>query len=391
MLRRGIVVAGLVLYFCAGLWPARLWPAEQAGQGRTQSQQQSPPVTLVVFDFGVQEGMGAEAGRQIADALSARLTQEKGLRVIPRTEIAAGLQKEGLEPPAPNDRVAAVEAGHFLGAELAVFGRAYLSRGSSYVVAKVVSTEDLALTGVIVKGAPEEEVTLLGERAAAKLSEVIQNQQGAGWTYSLPSQWVARVLRRGAAMGQGVGESKPPRVAVLMSEGHLGKQLPQSICELSATRFFQDADLDAYSCGTPQSQQWAKSLRWEANERGKDEPGPMKGLPAETEGADLVIVGLGWSSPTPKYGAYGKLAICDARVEVKVIDRATGLQLGSTDAWGLSLGRTEEEAARKALERAGTLVAAYTGRLIEGWAKQHSSTAHTDEGKDGKPEQPGTK
>jgi hypothetical protein len=115
----------------------------------------------------------------------------------------------------------------------------------------------------------------------------------------------------------------------------------------------------------------------------------MRGLPPETEGADLVIIGHGWSSTTPKYGAYGKLAICDARVEVKVINRTTGLQLGAADAWGLALGRTEEEAARKALERAGRSVAAHTGGWIEGWAIQHASSAQTGEGKDGKPEQPG--
>jgi hypothetical protein len=392
MLRRAMVVGGLVLLFAVGVRPTVLWPAEQAGdEVRTQSQEQPAPISVVVFDFGVPEGMSPEVGRQVADALSARLAQEKDFRVVPRTEIAAGLQKEGLEPPAPNDGAAAVEAAYLLGAELAVFGRAYLSGGSNYLAAKVVSTEQLTLTGVILKGAPEEEMTLLAERAAAKLSdvEVIQEQQGAGWSFVLPPQRIARVLRWRPVIWHPVAARKPPRVAVLMLEGHLGKQLPQSICELSAARFYHDTGLDAYACGTPESQQWAKGLRWEANERGRAAAGPMKDLPAETEGAGLVIVGHGWSSPTPKYGAYGKLAICDSRVEVKVIDRATGLQLATFDAWGLALGRTEEEAGRMALERAGMRVAANTLWLIEDWDKKHPSTTQAVEVKDGKPEQPG--
>ena len=368
MLRRGIVVAGMMLLICGSLRPARLHSAEPTEEAGTGAGQQSPPVTFVVFDFKVQEGTDAEVGKRIAEAVSARLAQEKDFRVLPRTEIVAGLQKEGLAAPAPGDRVAAVEAGHFLGAEWAVFGRVVTSGSASYLIAKVVSTEDLALAGVIVKAAPQEEVTLLAERAAAKLSGVLPGQHSMGWASGRPSPLFARSQSWRALLRQRVGDGTLPRVAVLMSEGHLGKQLPQSICEAAATQFLLDAGLDARSCGTTQSQQWARSLRWEANDRGRDEPGPMRGLPPETEGADLVIIGHGWSSPTPKYGAYGELVICDARVEVKVIDRATGLQVSSQNAWGMALGRTEDEAGRKALEQAGRFVAAYAGGQIEGWA-----------------------
>jgi hypothetical protein len=76
-------------------------------------------------------------------------------------------------------------------------------------------------------------------------------------------------------------------------------------------------------------------------------------------------------------------------VEVKVIDRATGLQVSSQNAWGMALGRTEDDAGRKALEQAGRFVAAYAGGQVEGWAQQHGSSAQTAESKDGKPEEPG--
>jgi len=330
------------------------------GTGPPPADQAAPaPITLVVFDFKVQEGMSAGTGKRIADALSSRLAEEKDFRVVLRTEIKAGLEKEGLEPPAPGERVLSIEAGHLLGAELAVFGRAFAYGGSSYLIAKVVSTEDLSLNGVIVKGAPGEELASLPVRAAEELSGL-----------DLMRKREADVMEVKKLVEERGHTFRLPRYAVIMSESHLGQQLPQSICETATAQFLLDVGLDAYACGTPESRQWAKSLRWETHEGGRDEPGPMRELPAETEGADLLIVGHGWSSPTPKHGSYGKLAICDSRVEVKVIDLATALEVGQGMSEGLSLGRTEEEAARKALERAGEQAAFYIGRY-RAWLEQH--------------------
>jgi hypothetical protein len=368
MLRRGVVVAGMMLLICGSLRPARLWPAEQDGDGLKQAQEQSPPVTVVVFDFGVQEGMGAEAGRQIADALSARLAQEKDLRVVPRTQITAGLQKEGLEPPAPGERVPSVEAGNLLGAELAVFGQVAACEGASYLIAKVVSTEDLSLSGVIVKSLPEENLTLVAERAAVKLGDLLnlQGKVSAVRLLTVQRNRGAHVTELKKVAEEKAKKFRLPSFAVVMSESHLGNQLPQSICEAATNQFLLDAGLDARSCGTPQSQQWARSLRWEANERGQE----PKELPAETQGVDILLVGHGWSSPTPKRGAYGKLAICDARVEVRIFDRAKGLQLGQGMYEGLALARTEEEAARKALQRAGEEAGMWLGRGGVSMARQ---------------------
>lgn len=348
-----------------GLVPAQAPPEDQESEvgngGRS-------PIALVVFDFKVREGTDADTGKRIADALSARLAEERRFRVVPRGEIAAGLEKEGLEPPAPGERVPAVEAGHLLGARHAVFGRAFAAGGFSYLMVKVISTEDLSLTGVIVKGAPGEEVASLPVRAAEKLGglELTRERTDAPTL----REW----LRERAAT------SKAPRIAVIMSESHLGRQLPQSICEAATVRLLRDVGLDARSCGTPESQQWARSLRWEVNEGGRDAREAMQELPPGTEDADLLIVGHGWSSTTPKHGSYGKLVICDSRVETKVIDLATGLPMGEESAaWELGIGPTREEAARKALERTGVTAAFYSSGHIARWMEQHPSAADGQE------------
>jgi len=359
---------GLLLVLARAVLAKEAAPTD--GTGPPPAHQGAPtPITLVVFDFKVQQGMGADTGKRIADALSSRLAEERDFRVVPRREINAGLV-EDLGPPAPGERVPAIEAGHLLGAELAVFGRAFTSGGFSYLIAKMVSTDDLTLSGVMVKGAPGEEAASLPVRAAQKLSglDLMRKRTNA---FSL-KEW----LRERAPKG------KAPRIAVIMSESHLGRQLPQSICEAAATKFLLDAGLEAYACGTPASRQWAKSLM--------DGQAGVGELPPETEGADLVIAGHGWSSPTPKHGSYGKLAICDSRVTVKVFDRATGLEMGKVMGEGLSLGRTEEEAARKALQRAGQGAARYCGDPIRVWSAQHPSSAEKQKGKNEAPEKPRT-
>ena len=366
----GVIV--LVLFLVRpGLVPGQAPPEYQESEvgngGRS-------PIALVVFDFKVKEGIGANTGKRIADALSSRLAQEQDFRVVPRTGITEGLEQEGLGPPAPGERVPAIEAGHLLGAGLAVFGRAFASDGSRYLIAKIVNTEDLTLSGVIVKGWLGEEQTALAVRAAQRLSDLLHDRSNGSPAYHLPSQRAKGVRRMKAWLTKSTENCVLPRVAVIMSESHLGGQLPTPICETAATQFLLDVGLDAYACGTPASRQWAKGLM--------DIQATLGEFPPETEGADLVVAGHGWSSPTPKHGSYGRLAICDSRVTVKVFDRATGLEMGQTMGEGFSLGRTEEGAARKALERAGEQVALYTGDQIRVWSVQHPTSSQEQKGKD---------
>jgi len=358
------------------------------GTGPLPANRSAPaPITLVVFDFKVQQGMRADTGERIADALSARLAQEQGFRVVPRADICAGLEKEGLEPPTPGERVPAVEGGHLLGAELAIFGRAFASDGSNYLIAKIVSTGDLTLSGVIVRGWLGEEQIALAVRLAHRLTDLLQDRSSKTLSCQLLPQRARRLRRMKEWLKKWTQDCSLPRIAVVMSESHLGQQLPQSVCEAAATKLLLDAGLDAYACGTPESQQWARGLRWRVNARGREAREAMQDLPPGTEGADLLIVGHGWSSTTARHGSYGRLAICDSRVETKVIDLATGLLMGEeSGAWGLALGRTEEEAARKALERAGVTAAASVRRHIERWMEQHPSTAEKQESTDGRSE-----
>ena len=332
------------------------------------------PLALVVFDFKVKEGIDADTGKRIADALSSRLAQEQDFRVVPRTGITEGLEQEGLGPPTPGERVSSVEAGHLLGAGLAVFGRACTSNGSNYLIAKIVSTEDLTLSGVIVEGWLGEEQTALAVRAAQRLSDLLHDRSTRSPAYRSPPRRARSVPRMSEWLREWTRNCALPRIAVIMSESHLGRQLPQPICEASATQFLLDVGLDAYACGTPESQRWAKGLM--------DTQATLGEFPPETEGADLVLVGHGWSSPTPKHGSYGRLAICDSRVTVKLFDRETGLEMGQTMGDGLSLDRSEEEAARKALERAGERAALYVGDQIRTWSAQHPTSTQEQKGKD---------
>ncbi len=369
MRREALTFAGLAVVLCAGSRPALLRAAEQ-----TDGTREPPPISLVVFDFKVPEGMRADTGGKLADALSSRLAEEQDFRIVPRSDIKAGLEKEGLGPPAPGERVPAVEAGHLLGAGVAVFGRACTSNGSNYLIAKVVSTEALTLSGVIVEGWLGEEQIALAVRAAQRFGDLLHDESTKSPAHQLPPRRTRMLRRMSEWLREWTKNCTLPRLSVVMSESHLGQQLPESICEASAARFLRDAGLDAHACGTPASRRWAKDLM--------DTQATLGEFPPETESADLVVVGHGWSSPTTKHGSYGKVAICDSRVTVKVFDRASGLELGQTMGEGLSLGRTEEGAARKALGRAGEQVASYVGDQIRAWSAQHPVHPEEQRGED---------
>lgn len=296
MLAAGLVFLGAAGAGAAGgVYPTAIFPFAERGEGM--------------------KGYGAK----IADILFAQLAADPELYLVDRADMdktlgEAEINLSGIVAPGQATRV-----GQLTGAKILVTGSVIEADKTLYLVAKIIGTETSQVKGASVKGRTSDEIAGLAEALAGEVAKTIRERA---------EQLVAKETDpadRIAALRRTLGKAKRPTVMIRVNERHVGQATIDPAAETELTLLCRETDFLVIDAKTGAAKQ-----------------------------ADLMIEGEGFSEFAMRRG---NLVSVKARLEVKVVDRATDKVIAADRQVAVEVDLTEQIAGKKALQRAAAEIA----------------------------------
>lgn len=291
-------------------------------------------LTVAVLDFSTPDIDSPELGKVISETVTIMLAGDNSITLVDRASIDKILQEQELSGLLETEQ--AIKVGKLVGARVIVVGKAFQLGESLYITAKLVGTETTLVDGVLVKG-----------NANARADELV---------ISIAQQIAERLRINGAALVAKTLEPDPvlalkaalsgktlPTVAVVINESHVSSRPPSAInpaVEAEIKRTLIECGVTVKDIAPNQLAKWAK-------ETTEGSPAPW---PQGLENVDWVITGEAVSESAARVG---NLHSCTARVEINVIDRATGHILKADSHACRAIDLSENLAARTALQKSG--------------------------------------
>lgn len=325
--------------------PADPPPAEA---GDTESEPASPsqsahtgPLAVAVLDFQIKDPASEDEGAQVAEALTAMLSGQPGIKLVERSALQKTLDEQEPSLTGLTDSSQAVRVGELVGAQILVTGKAFRLGERFFLTGKIIGTETSLVDGLLIRGdvgtGIDELVLELGEKLPGHLREVgpklIAQPLGPD-----PIATFARRLKRRTL----------PTVAVVVSERHYAER-PQPVIdpavETELKQVLQQAGFRIQNVPQNTLADWAADLDAGSGER----------WPRSLAGVDLVITGEAFSE---FLGRTGNLVSCAGRIEVNLIGRQSGEILLAARESTRSVDLSEQIAGKKALQKAGRAVGA---------------------------------
>ena len=272
-------------------------------------------LTVAVFDFEAKED-SRDAGPQVAALINAQLSAEPEMITVERAELAKvlGEQELGLSGTVSTDTAA--KLGHLTGAKVLVTGRVFKAEKETVIVAKIIGTETSRVYGEIVKSAAKP-ITDLSIELAQKIART---------TTARAETLVARVKTREdriESIKKSLKTDKLPVVLVKVAERHFGGPTIDPAAETELGLILKECGFTLVSDKT------------------------------DTK-PDIELIGEAFS----EFGVRkGNLISCKARVELKVIEKASGKILAVDRQTSVAVDLSEHIAAKTALQNAAAELA----------------------------------
>ena len=319
----GLLMAGLAL-------PAAL-AAEPAAATAPAVVVAIPPLDLVAYPVAIlpfeERGSGAAgmAGK-VGDILFAKLVTEPDLQLVDRADLKKTTDELGLNVSGMVSADKAVKLGELTGAKILVSGSVIEAGGSLFLVAKVIGTETSRVVGASVKGSARDNLVGLTEKLADATAKVIRDRSGELVAKPRTDQDVIADLKKA------LGDSARPKIAVHITEQHLGRVVPDPAAETEYGLLLKATGFEVVT---------------------------------DDAAADVVISGEGFSETA---GQFGNLISAKARLEVKAT--AKGGQLLAVDRQTtVAVDLAEHVAGKTALQRAAATTALRLLPKVTGAAK----------------------
>jgi hypothetical protein len=283
-------------------------------------------LTVAVLDFECKETDLGDAGPQMAALTSALLSAEPNLITVERTELAKALSESELSLSGTVSSETAAKVGQLTGAKVLVTGRIFKAGKELLVVAKIISSETSRVYGEVVKGPADTSVSDLSSQLAGRISKIVVEKADT---------LVAKVRtpeERIADLKKALKDRQLPKVSIRIPERHYGQPVNDPAAETELGRILTE-------CGFPV-----------LSDRSTEKP-------------DIEFVGEAFSA----YGMRkGNLISCQARIEVKVIDKATGRAITMDRQTAMAVHLSEQIAAKTALQEAmGALAERIVPRAVK--------------------------
>lgn len=272
-------------------------------------------VAVIGFEDKVPE---KKYGEMLASLVHANLSGSEALVLVDREDVAMALGEVGLSLGGFTSSNSAVQAGQLLGAKVMVTGSVYKVDSKLTVIVRIIGTETTRLIGLDVKG-DESDISGLAEEVASSISSVVE-KRGSELAASNEEERDIHL-----AIQKKFGKERDEAVSIDVVEQHMGsRSAGNQTAENEMVMAFTAAGYKVYES--------------------EDQAGHMP---------DYRITGRGLAEFS---GRRGELISVKARIEVKVVDVASGKIVVVDRESSSAIDTTERLAGGKALQEAALIL-----------------------------------
>lgn len=291
-------------------------------------------ISIAIIDFESKAPGNPEIGKQIGDILTARLSIYDQFRLVERQKLEDLLREAQLNLSGAVDSDQAIKVGKIVGARIMVFGRAFPVDKDLYIVAKIVGVETSQVKGVMAKGSLEGNLSDVIGQVVEKLAEGLEE-----WAPQLLPK--TEVLQsRIAVLKKQLAGRQLPKVAVVIPETHINREVADPAAETEIRKLFQEVGFTVIETSRKFSSEWARAF--------SEDPGDQNWK--DFADADIVVAGEGFSEFGTRLGG---LVSCSARLEVQAVDRQSRRVIISERTTRRAVDLSEAIAGKTALQTAG--------------------------------------
>jgi TolB-like protein len=276
-----------------------------------------PVFPTAVFPFDARGDKVKSMGPVMSEMVFAELSADTQFVLVDLASTKVAVEKAALERSNDVDVKEAGQVGLRLGVQIVVVGSVVETAESVYVIAKIISTQNGHVLGASVKGGAGDNLAVLAEAIAQKISEVV-DQDGSTLLASVDSPDLCVSF-----LNQTLGTMVRPNVMLTVKEQHIGDAMVEPVVEALMMQVLAGS-----------------------------------GFVATNHFPDGMPSGVAVDVKAVSELSLQRRDVVAARVwlEYKAMDRATGKVVAGSTQYAAGVGRSESEAATMALQQATGLV-----------------------------------